>query len=512
MQRTLWTCAALALLVIALPLGTASPARGAAPLPRASGPEWTEFQGDLSLTGIAQGGSPAGTTLYSVNVAKYLGGTLPNPLSNDYPYQSSPVTDGSSVYVALGNTLLSFSASNGAYQWQSNLPGGGGGGPVVGTPFVAGGMVFVNQDGGPNDLAAFYANNGTLAWSLQPPGGGSASSSSPVLANGNLVLTDTSGGFFLHPPSGTGPWTAPSVPTGASYFATASFGTISGVGPAWIIPDRGNRSLDAFSTAGVALPGFPMSGQPRLDRLFSSASLANLSTPGGGLDTWAFFGGEGGQGNPSHLYAVDVSHPSQVFALTLPAVGTGDSGIRSTPAVLASGSLASLIVGSRDGAVMRINFQAANPLSPTWQWGWNASAGGPVDASPVVVGSEVIVPSENGNVYSFGVGNGTQLWSVATGAPIYASPAVAGGLCWVVNSNGELLALGGNLPGGGNGVIPKGGASAISTLLILLAAVAAVVIATILVLWLHLRRRKPAQPSPTPPPPTQPSGATSGGR
>jgi outer membrane protein assembly factor BamB len=479
--------------------------------PNASGASsWPQFHGDPLLDGATAAAAPGGVVRYTSDLARYVGGSVSNPLGNDFPYQASPSTDGTLLYVALDNTVLALTANTGTFQWQASLPGGSGSGPAVGTPLVANGLVYVSQDGGPNQLVALHANNGTQAWSATPPGGGNPASASVVESDGILALADTSGGFFWTAPTGGGAWTSPPVPPRAQYVATPSFGTISGVGPAWVEPDRGNRSLDAWSSSGATLPGFPVaSGQP-LDRLYSSAALVNLSMPTGGTATWAFFGGEGGQGNPSHLYAVDVSQPSGVRALVIPAPGTGDSGVRSTPAVVASGGTASLFFGGRTGSVSLVDFDPGSNLRGGWSWIWNATTGGPVDASPVVVGGEVIAPSEDGSVYAFTTGTGVQLWKVATGAPLYGSPALANGLCWVINANGVVTAIGGVGPGPGGSPPPAGplgtASDAFLWLGLLIVGIIAVSVVVVILVVLSRRRPRPPTPNPRPTPPPPPSG------
>ncbi len=525
-------------LTLLLVLSVTGPAAALA-APRAPSGSWPQFRGDPSLSGVSSSNPPGGTVLYTVDATRYTGQPVGSPLANDYPYQASPSTDGSRVVVVLDNEALSFQASNGSYQWKSLLSGGTGSGPVVGSPLIANGLVYLAQDGGPNVLEALYLNNGTMAWQSASPGGGNPVSASVVESAGSLAVADLAGGFYWTSPSGPGLWSAPTTPARAQYFATPSFGTVAGVGPAWIVPDRGNRSLDGWTPAGTVLPGFPVSSAQPLDRLYSSAALVNLTVSTGTTSTWAIFGGEGGTGNPSHLYAVDVSSPSEgIFSLTIPALGTGDAGVRSTPAVVVTGGSASIYFADRAGTVSHVILNPAALRSP-WSWAWNATTGGPIDASPVVVGGEVIVASEDGSVYGFDTATGAQAWKVVTGAPIYASPAVASGICWVVNSNGILTAIGGNGPSGspgggtpggsgGNG----GGANILSSgglMLIALAIVAIFVVAVVAVFLLRKRGGRSggsprgsssppggsgsggvtpwASPPPSSPPPAQPPAA-----
>ncbi len=503
---------AFAVLAVGGALGTPlGPTHGSA-IPQTSFPastaasSWPQFHGDPMLDGVSTSVAPAGTVLYTVDLSKALGGLPGNPLGNDYPYQSSPSTDGSAVAVTLDNTVLTVSASNGALLWQRALPGGNGSGPVVNTPLWSNGQIILGQDGGPNNLVALDANNGTVAWSLQTPGGGNPMASSVTDVAGLLTVADLNGGFFLRPARALGPWTSAVTPGPAAYYATPSFAVVAGGGPTIILPDRGNRSLDAFTPGGTMLPGFPLAPRQQLDKLFSSAAIVNLTDPtGGGVSTWAIFGGEGGAAAPSHVYAVDLSAPSGILALTVPALGTGDSGVRGTPAVVATGAIISIYFGTRGGGVSHVDLSPFAAGGPSWNWVWNQSTAGPIDASPVIVGSEVLVPSEDGSLYAFALTDGTLLWRVSTGAPLYASPAVAGGTCWVVNANGVLTAVGGVLattPPGGGGNTPKSGSiSSNAALWTAVAAVAAVLVLALLVVYLRRRGKHGSGSKPASPPP-----------
>jgi hypothetical protein len=136
-----------------------------------------------------------------------------------------------------------------------------------------------------------------------------------------------------------------------------------------------------------------------------------------------------------------------------------------------------------------------------------------VDASPVLVGGELIVPSEDGSVYAFAVGGGNLLWKVSTGAPIYGSPAVANGICWVINAYGVITAINGNGPGSpgnplGPGVSPIG----IFLLVVILAVIAAVVVIIVVVIRYDRRHRQRYVPTTAVPPPNLSGGPAGGPR
>ena len=498
-----------ALLLTALAASLATAPAGAGPMNHGGAPgttAWTQFQGGVSLSGVASSNSPGGSLLYRENLSHSLGASLGNPLANDFPYQASPVTDGGTVVVALGNDLLATWASNGSLRWVSTLPGGSGGGPVVGTPVLYGGTVFVDQDGGPNTLDAYALSNGSLLYSLRTPGG-SPAASSLVIAGGWLGVADTAGGFFWHAPSPSGAWYAAATPGGAAYFATPSVTDGGGPGALWVLPDQGNRSLDVFTPppSSAPWPGFPEGVGGGSDRLYSSAAVAPLTEGNGTSVEWALFGGDGGSGAPSHLYAASLAQAGVIVPLTVPSLGTADVGIRSSPAVLASGSSAAVVFGNRMGVVSRADLQLGPGGSAAWHWVWNFSTGGPVESSPVIAGDSVLVGSEDGSLYALDLATGALQWSLATQGPLYASLAVENGTAFAVDSQGNLWAVAGTSPAG----VPPGPTSGSNPLLGFLVVLGVVIAAVVIGVVLLLRRRDPRRPPNVSPWTTAPAGPPS---
>jgi phospholipase C len=72
---------------------------------------------------------------------------------------------------------------------------------------------------------------------------------------------------------------------------------------------------------------------------------------------------------------------------------------------------------------------------------WTSAPVGPIESSPIVVGSTIYVGSDDGNLYAFYDKSGKRLWSVATGGPIRSSPAYADNLIVVGSNDGKLYGI-----------------------------------------------------------------------
>ena len=65
-----------------------------------------------------------------------------------------------------------------------------------------------------------------------------------------------------------------------------------------------------------------------------------------------------------------------------------------------------------------------------------------VDSSPVIVGSRVLVGSDDGNVYGLDCKTGQVVWQFRAGGRVCALPAVAAGRLVIGNTAGELYCFG----------------------------------------------------------------------
>jgi outer membrane protein assembly factor BamB len=65
-----------------------------------------------------------------------------------------------------------------------------------------------------------------------------------------------------------------------------------------------------------------------------------------------------------------------------------------------------------------------------------------VEASPVIAGDKVVIPSGDGRVYMLDFKNGSKQWSYDVGSAIYSTPAVVKGMIVVGAQDGRIYAFG----------------------------------------------------------------------
>ncbi len=489
-----------------------APVSSAASAPHVAPPgAWEQFHGDASLDGVSSSVlNPTNTTLFpTVDLTKYTG-AVASVTGNPYPYQASPVTDGSDLIVPYGNYVMDLSASTGQPVWQSftPLPGGPGAGPIAGTPLLTPTMVYADESGSPNDLVAISLTNGTQMWSSAPTTCGfSCTASSSVVEGGGYLAVTTQGGILAwHLPVAGNLWNYQHPGGGvAVYTSTPSYAYLAGTGQwAFVLPSTAS-GLQAFLAppTGGNVPGFPMTpGGGFRETLVSSAAMVNL-TYQGITNTFAFFGGDAGTRTPSYVWAVDMSQPSVHVALSVPALGNPSDGIWDTPAVVVNGlspNRAAAYFGTQDGQVLNATFAWTGGSQVGFTLGWSFQAAGAIDGSPVVAGSEVLVGSADaaGTFYALHTSDGTLAWSATTGSPIYASAAVSGGSVYIVTSAGKLYAFGTSPGGGGTPSINGPGPSTSDLLYTLLAVIAVIAVAAVVLVYLHRRGKHPPTTSPPP--------------
>ncbi|MDE1822637.1 MAG: PQQ-binding-like beta-propeller repeat protein, partial [Euryarchaeota archaeon] len=404
---------------LALGVLLALPAAGVAPHPSASpNGSWPQFHGDPSLDGVSGSAeTPTNATLFpSVDLSSYANVRIGG--AGVFPRQASPVTDGNVVIVAIGNYVLSFSATTGALTtgWLDKPQiTGPGSGPILGTPLMTPSAIYVDQNGAPNALIALNPSNGSQLWNATPTtcgayGGSSCSTTSSVVGGAGYVAVATTGGELAwHPPSaGNLNWNYQGTASGIYYTATPAYATVAGIGAggagvsAMVLPTLfsfSGEQLEAFATppSGGPLPGFPLNVNSGSQSLSSSAAVVNL-TEAGVTNTWAFIGGSAGGGASSSVWAVDLSRPTAITSLAIPPLGGASDAIYATPAVVASSvnpNRATVYAATEDGQVVNASFVWLGGSNAGFTQGWRYTAPGGVVASPIVDGSDVIVACED---------------------------------------------------------------------------------------------------------------------
>ena len=87
-----------------------------------------------------------------------------------------------------------------------------------------------------------------------------------------------------------------------------------------------------------------------------------------------------------------------------------------------------------DNYVMAINIETQETI-------WEFETGGSVRSSPAIVGSVIIVGSEDGRLYALDAKTGEKIWDYQTGGRISSSPAVVDGVVYVGSFDGKLYAI-----------------------------------------------------------------------
>ncbi len=72
---------------------------------------------------------------------------------------------------------------------------------------------------------------------------------------------------------------------------------------------------------------------------------------------------------------------------------------------------------------------------------WRVQTGGPVQATPAIVGGVVYVGSGDGNLYALDARTGAERWRYAAGRAVTSSPAVSGGLVFAGSRDGAYVAV-----------------------------------------------------------------------
>lgn len=94
----------------------------------------------------------------------------------------------------------------------------------------------------------------------------------------------------------------------------------------------------------------------------------------------------------------------------------------------------SVIVATADGLLAMLDTAEGTPR-------WSIHVGGPIEATPAVVGSLILAPSLDGNLYAIDRDSGEQRWRFDLGADSLASPAIVDGRVFASTKAGRLLAL-----------------------------------------------------------------------
>ncbi len=396
------------------------------PSPGAGVGAWPMYRGDLS-----RDGHPAGEAL-DIAEAQRLVPAWRAPLGG--PIDGSPVVAGGVVVAASDSgNLAAYDARTGSKLWEKATLG-----PISGSPTVGGNRVFAGTLSG--HLRAFTLAGGDVLWDWKAPGEQPAIWSSPTVYD-DLVLVGI-GSQAGDTPLEVGRMVALDVATGRQVWSICARAACAPGGGIWSTP-----AIDASGRAYVGL------GNPEDGALAFEA--------GSGRRIWerSFY--------PDEARDLDVGASPVIVRLAgREAVAVGSvAGIfelldASTGAVIWSddlvrGSAVHGLIASAGYDGMKLFVGSASP--PTGMFAvaaeggaqvWRRDTDQPVYSAPAV-GAGVLVfgtgavfgDTSAGLLLALATGDGRVLWRYDMHSSVRSAPAIAGGLVVVGDVNGDLVAF-----------------------------------------------------------------------
>jgi outer membrane protein assembly factor BamB len=276
------------------------------------------------------------------------------------------------------------------------------GGRALGSPSVAGGIVYAGADDGV--LHALDARTGIERWHLKLAGGIGAA---PAIVDGKVYVGDQAGNLYaLDGATGAERWHI-SVGTGsaASLYASSPV-VVDGV---VYVASGGGASTPAVAdgivyVGGVASLSLPPTVLHAIDAATGTAKWRYPTASNAGVVGPT---GDAGLTSPG-VYAIDAATGTQRWHF-----GTG-SDVRGAPAVAAG----VVYAGSKDGSLSAID-------AATGTTRWQFATGKAITSSPAVVDGVVYIGSTDGNLYALDAGTGAELWRTAVGAVRNSAPVPA---------------------------------------------------------------------------------------
>jgi outer membrane protein assembly factor BamB len=315
------------------------------------------------------------------------------------PVLGSPAVANGLVYIGSDdNNVYALNANTGAKRWQFTT-----GGPVESSPAVANDVVYVGSND--SNLYALNASTGALLWQFNA---GGVVATAPAVVNG--VVYVTSGNRFLY---------ALNASTGAElwflfppvYSVSSSPTVANGV----LYVTSTDANIFAFSTGTSPVPLWEVSSG-RTQYGVGTLAVANgvvYSAP----DTL-------------DVYAVTASTGATLWAVT------PSGGAESSPAV------ANGMVYTTSNPFVGI-LSALNARTGGLEWTFPAGSTGPGFAcSPTVANGVVYVADVDGNIFALNASNGAQLWQFTTAnSSVQSSPAIANGVVYFGSDDGTVYAF-----------------------------------------------------------------------
>jgi len=305
------------------------------------------------------------------------------------PIMGSPVVADGVVFVgSRDGNLYALDAKRGTETWHLRT-----GDRIESTPAVAGHVVFIGSHDG--RVHAAVCDSGRRLWQRDV---GSPIRSSATVMDGRLFIGNRQGQVVaLRAENGELLWQAQ---TGAEVSAAPAGGDGAVIVGSW------DGRLYAFAADTGA----------QLWEHLTEGAVASSAALDGGV---AYCGSDDG-----HLYALSEKDGELYWRVKL------GSQVRSSPA-LAGGRL---VVGCVDGRIACLSASDGDPM-------WSAQSAEEVLGSPAITGDVVYIGSKDGSLYAFDLNTGEQLWRHQTAYGVYSSPAVADSTLYIGLDYYNLAAL-----------------------------------------------------------------------
>ena len=380
--------------------------------------------------------SQQGWTMFKAGSARIsVRGNLTIPNNNTLNWSSetqsgayaSPVTAGSRLYQASGDSVYAFEARDGTTLWTYDA-----GSAIFSTPAVSNILVFGTSDG---RIIALNEWDGSFMWTLQT---GGEVRSSPLIVSETVYVGSSDGYLYALRLS--------SYITGTVLWKTYLGGPVLS-SPAY---DEGSDTIVVGSHYGAG------EGRVYCLKLSDGTEVWNLTVPAPVVSTPALSGGLAVTGcDDGFLYALDIvpdgideglpdpenSTTDLVWTANLTALVAGDDiRIRSSPAVDAG----MVFVGAGSNTVAAVNLT-------TGQLAWQRALGDPVAgkymmSSPAVAENRLFVGA--GGLYALNARTGATIWSSPPTDWFWSSPAISAdarapfrGVVYAVTEGGRLCAF-----------------------------------------------------------------------
>jgi outer membrane protein assembly factor BamB/HEAT repeat protein len=296
-------------------------------------------------------------------------------------------------------------------------------GPIMGSPVVANGMVFVGSRDG--NLYALDAKRGTEQWHLRT---GDRIESTPAV-NGNRVFVGSHDGKLYAAATETGRrlW--------QKDLGSPIRSSVTLADDRLFVGNRAGQIVSLYAETGDQLWRVDTRAEVSSSAAVSNGMLVVGSWDGSlyglaadtGAKVWEYATEAAVASSPTIDYGVVYCGSDDGYLYSL-ALDTGEifwrvklgSQIRSSVSVASD----RIVVGCVDGRIVCLTTADGDPV-------WSVQSAEEVLASPAIAGNTVYIGSKDGALYALSLDAGDVLWRHQTAYGVYSTPAIADNILYV---------------------------------------------------------------------------------